>query len=153
MFNKLKEILSKNRKTTSDATNSQEKLRVAASILLLEAAHADDDCSEAEFAHVAKTLKSFFALDGDYAKEILELASHHREHAVDLWQFSNQINQEFSHQEKLKLMEIVWQIVFIDGHLDAHEDHFAHKLANLLRLTHQELIDAKLSVKRSGGDN
>ena len=45
-------------------------------------------------------------------------------------------------------MESVWSILLIDEHLEAHEDHFAHKLANLLRLTHKELIDAKLAVRK-----
>ena len=38
-------------------------------------------------------------------------------------------------------------VVHIDGKLESHEDHFAHKLANLLRLTHKELIDAKLKAR------
>ncbi len=50
-------------------------------------------------------------------------------------------------QEKIEVMESVWSILLIDEHLETHEDHFAHKLANLLRLTHKELIDAKLKVR------
>jgi uncharacterized tellurite resistance protein B-like protein len=45
-------------------------------------------------------------------------------------------------------MESVWGIILIDDHLEAHEDHFAHKLANLLRLSHSELIDAKLRARK-----
>ena len=44
-------------------------------------------------------------------------------------------------------MESVWSIIFADGKLDANEDYFAHKLANLLRLSHGEMIDAKLAAK------
>jgi uncharacterized tellurite resistance protein B-like protein len=44
-------------------------------------------------------------------------------------------------------MESVWRVIHIDGRLEGHEDHFAHKLANLLRLTHKELIDAKISAR------
>lgn len=44
-------------------------------------------------------------------------------------------------------MEGVWKIIQVDGCLDRHEDHFAHKLANLLRLTHKELIDVKLQAR------
>ncbi len=45
-------------------------------------------------------------------------------------------------------MEAVWRIILIDDHLEAHEDHFAHKLANLLRLNHIELINAKLRARK-----
>lgn len=49
--------------------------------------------------------------------------------------------------EKVIVMESVWRIIHIDAHLESHEDHFAHKLANLLRLTHAELINAKIKAK------
>jgi uncharacterized tellurite resistance protein B-like protein len=45
-------------------------------------------------------------------------------------------------------MESVWRIIHIDGRLEGHEDQFAHKLANLLRLTHGELIDAKIQARK-----
>jgi len=43
-------------------------------------------------------------------------------------------------------MELVWKLVYADGILDKHEDYLAHKLAKLLRLSHRELIDAKLKA-------
>jgi uncharacterized tellurite resistance protein B-like protein len=43
--------------------------------------------------------------------------------------------------------------VYADGKLDKHEDYLVHKLANLLRLTHKQLIEAKLKVKKSGSNN
>ncbi len=45
-------------------------------------------------------------------------------------------------------MESVWRIILLDDHLEAHEDHFVHKLANLLRLSHSELIEAKLRARK-----
>ena len=50
--------------------------------------------------------------------------------------------------EKMEVMEAVWRIIHIDGQLEKHEDHFAHKLSNLLRLTHKELIDAKIKARQ-----
>ncbi len=44
-------------------------------------------------------------------------------------------------------MESVWRVIHIEGRLAGHEENFAHKLANLLRLTHKELIDAKISAR------
>jgi hypothetical protein len=40
------------------------------------------------------------------------------------------------------------RIIHIDGRLEEREDYFAHKVANLLRLTHKQLIDAKLSARQ-----
>ncbi len=66
---------------------------------------------------------------------------------MDLFSFTRYMNNNFSKEEKIEVMESVWRIIHIDGQLEAHEDHFAHKLANLLRLTHGELIDAKVKAR------
>jgi uncharacterized tellurite resistance protein B-like protein len=58
------------------------------------------------------------------------------------------MNTHFKKDEKIAAMEAVWRIIQLDAHLEAHEDHFAHKLANLLRLSHTELIDAKIRAKK-----
>jgi uncharacterized tellurite resistance protein B-like protein len=58
------------------------------------------------------------------------------------------MNTNFTKEEKIAVMEAVWRIIHLDAHLEAHEDHFAHKLANLLRLTHSELIDAKIKARK-----
>jgi uncharacterized tellurite resistance protein B-like protein len=125
----------------------ESDLHLVAGVLLLEAAHVDNECSPEEMEHVVQTLRDKFSLSEDYVAELLELAHLEREQAIDLWNFTNQLNQHFSKDEKLKIMEDVWRVVFMDGRLDKHEDHFAHKLANLLRLNHKEMIDAKLKAR------
>ncbi|OGR06243.1 MAG: hypothetical protein A2511_01895 [Deltaproteobacteria bacterium RIFOXYD12_FULL_50_9] len=131
-------------------TDSEMKKRIAACVLLLEVAHADDECSPAEMAHIVETVKARFALSQAYATELLELADRERRNSVDLWQFTNYLNQKLSKDEKMAVLEDVWRIIFVDGHLEMHEDHLAHKLANLLQLTHKELIDVKLKAKAGG---
>jgi len=56
------------------------------------------------------------------------------------------INQTFSREEKIKIIEAAWKIIYADEKLDKYEDHYVHVLADLLRLRHDELIDAKLKV-------
>ena len=50
-------------------------------------------------------------------------------------------------EEKLRLIETIWKIAYTDGKLDKHEDYLVHKLAKLLRLTHKQLIEAKIKAK------
>lgn len=147
MFDALRNLLTENATKRAEPENQPLKIQIAASVLLLEASHADDECSEAEFDHIRSTLRELFKITDAAVQDLLELASSKREHEVDLWQFSNLINQEFTQQEKFAILESVWRIIYLDGKLDRHEDHFVHKLANLLRLTHKELIDSKIRVK------
>ncbi|HEU4747923.1 MAG TPA: TerB family tellurite resistance protein, partial [Gemmatimonadaceae bacterium] len=49
-------------------------IQLAACALLLELAHADDEFSEAERAHIESALLRHFGLDPTTARELMELA-------------------------------------------------------------------------------
>jgi uncharacterized tellurite resistance protein B-like protein len=76
----------------------------------------------------------------------MQAAEDELEKSIDLWQFAKRINENYSTEEKIKIIETVWHLIYTDGVLDQHEDYLVHKLAKLLRLTHEQLIDAKLKV-------
>ena len=117
-------------------------------VLLLEAAHADGECSIEEQEQLKSNLIDQFNIPARDIEELIENSGNKRKESVDIFRFTRYINNNFSKPEKLSLMQSVWSIILIDDHLESHEDHFAHKLANLLRLTHKELIDAKLAARR-----
>ncbi len=71
------------------------------------------------------------------------------EQSLDLWQFAKSINNNFSRDEKIGVVETLWRIVYVDGKMDEHEHYLMNKLKTLLRLSHDELINAKLKVKQS----
>ena len=148
MFDLFRKIIEKKTDNESDAAaDTGLRTRLAAAVILLEAAHADDDCAEVELGHVMETLKITFSLSHEHTEGLVELAHEERKQALDLWQFTNHVNQLYSKEEKIEVMEAVWRIIHSDGRLEAHEDHFAHKLANLLRLTHGEMIEAKIKAR------
>jgi len=145
MFDLIKKILgNKQGGVAVSEAESSDRTQLAACVVLLEAAHADYECTGEELDHVVKTLQAEFGVSKDYVQELLDLAHQERSKAVDLWQFTNQINQEFSKEEKKKVLDGVWRIIYADGELEKHEDLFVRKLTNLLRLSHKDMIDAKL---------
>ncbi|NQT27401.1 TerB family tellurite resistance protein [candidate division KSB1 bacterium] len=150
MFNLIRKALGL--KDTADKlqsdTANEIRIEIAACVVLVEVAESDSECTEDEIDHVLETMKSTFNLSREHAEEMIELARDARNKSVDLWQFTNQINQSFNHSEKIKLLEAVWQVIYADGRIDKHEDYLVHKLASLLRLQHKELIDAKIKTKK-----
>ena len=149
MFDVIRNII-EGRKSGKGRESREEKERrkhVAAGVVLLEAAYVDNECSKEEIEHIVATIKNKFLLSDNCVDDLLELACKDRENAIDLWQFTNHINDQFSLDEKLAVMEDVWRIILLDGKLDKHEDHFAHKLANLFHLSHSQLIAAKLKAR------
>ena len=124
-----------------------ERIQVATCALLLEVANSDDEFSDIERDNIIQILEKDFELSDEYAQELMELSDKEREKSIDLWHFTNLINEHYSIEEKIKIIEMVWKVIYADGKLDKHEDHLAHKLSNLLKLTHKQLIDAKLKVR------
>ncbi len=147
MFGLLKKIIGSGLKNDSQEDNGEQKLHIASCVLLLEAAHVDDQCDDDEMDQLIETLRSKYDLSPECVAELIELARAERKNAVDLWEFTNQMNQNYSIEEKIAVMEDVWRVIHIDGQLEKHEDYFAQKVANLLRLTHKQKIDAKLKAR------
>ncbi len=149
MFDLIKKIMGDTfEKTDGKSEEKAQDAHVALCVLLLEAAHVDGECSEQEKVHVISTLTTKCGIPRGEINELLACSDEKRKDAVDLFRFTRYINNNFTHKEKIEVMEAVWRIIHIDGHLEEHEDHFAHKLANLLRLTHKELIDSKIKARQ-----
>ena len=146
MFDFVKNII--DNKKEKNSTSSNFDGHIALCVLLLEAAFVDGECSAEELSNLKTTLTSKYDISPQDIDELLTSSREKRKESVDIFNFTRYMNNNFNKQEKIEVMESVWSILLIDERLEAHEDHFAHKLANLLRLTHKELIDAKLAVRK-----
>lgn len=138
-------------KSRSDASEDKKEttshdVRIATCALLLEMAHIDGEFSESERESIINSIKKDYHLSDEHAAALIEAADEELKGSIDLWKFARLINQNYSTDEKIQIIEMVWRVIYTDGKLDKHEDYLVHKLANLLRLTHKELIDAKLKV-------
>ncbi len=122
---------------------------VAMCALFLEMANIDGQFSDSEKESILSMMKSEYGLTDALVEELMAAAEKEREQSIDLWQFTNLINQNYTIEEKSKIIEMFWKVAYADGRLDSHEDYLLHKLAKLLRLSHKQLIDAKLNAKRT----
>lgn len=138
-------------KSKSDASEAEKEttshdVRIATCALLLEMAHIDGEFSESEREGIINIIKKDYDLSDEHAVALIEAAGEELQRSIDLWKFARLINQNYSADEKIQIIEMVWKVIYTDGKLDKHEDYLVHKLAHLLRLTHKELIDAKVKV-------
>ena len=123
-----------------------DRVQIATCVILLEVAHYDFEFSSIEKETTKAILKNEFSIPDEAIEDLMKVAEERREEKVDLWEFTNVINENFSKEEKLKIMEAAWKIIYADEKLDKYEDHYVHVLADLLRLRHNDLINAKLTV-------
>ncbi|MCH7549604.1 MAG: TerB family tellurite resistance protein [Candidatus Krumholzibacteriota bacterium] len=145
----MKDFISKAIGTREAPQRAEGDVRVAACALFLEMANIDNEFSEEERQHILGILHSEFGLSEDDALELAQEAAAELEGSIDLWRFTNMINKNYSEAEKIRVVELLWQVVYADGHVDAHEDYLVHKVTKLLRLPHKQMIAAKLRVLHS----
>jgi uncharacterized tellurite resistance protein B-like protein len=129
-------------------TDREEDLRIATCALFLELANIDDEFSEEERTRIFGIIRSEFGLSEQQAEELARRAASELEGSIDLWNFTNLINENYGESERIRVVELLWKVVYADGKLEKHEDYLVHKLARLLRLTHKQLIAAKLKVSK-----
>lgn len=135
----------------ADAKRPNADIRIATCALFLELASIDNEFSEEERQEMLSILQREYGLSKAHAVELAEAAVEELKGSVDVWQFTNQINENYTEEEKMRVVELLWRLVYADGKLDAHEDYLMHKLGKLLRLQHKQLIAAKLKVLHEDG--
>ena len=148
MLDIVKRFFSKDTEDTTKATGQKtdHDIRVATCALLVEIARIDGKFTEEELEKIVSILKEKYSLSQEHIDALIAEAEKELEESVDLWQFARLINENYSNQEKVEIIETLWRIVYVDGKMDEYEHYLMNKLKNLLRVSHGQLIDAKLKV-------
>jgi uncharacterized tellurite resistance protein B-like protein len=149
MIDTLKRFFNANEGTQQSAMQQEQETIVAVCALFLEMGRIDRPFSDQELEHVLTIIIEKFDLSRDLADALIQEADHELENSVDLWQFARVINETFSNEKKLKLIERLWEVVYVDGQMDSHERYLMNKLSKLLRISHKQLINRKLKVLHS----
>lgn len=125
----------------------KDRILIASTVLLLEIAKSDDHLARTEMKTIRQILESELEIPHEQIEDILRIAEEDREESTDIYEYTRLINQHFSRDDKIRMIERFWKIIYADETFDQYEDYMVHKLARMLRLTHDELISAKLKLK------
>ena len=129
--------------TRPDASGGAHALQVATAALLLEMMRMDSHLNTEERDAIAATLQREFGLSADELATLVALAEQEARQAHDYYQFTALINQHCDAAQKTRIVENLWHVAMIDGHLDANELHLMRKLADLLHVGHADYVAAK----------
>ncbi|OUU76174.1 MAG: hypothetical protein CBC29_00190 [Methylococcaceae bacterium TMED69] len=145
MLNRIKSLLS-NRDKVEEGIEAQQ-IAVAAGVLLIEIARADDDIADDEIDIAVNHLEhSFqdnsFKID-DVFKETIKDKS---EDAISLFEFTDLINKEWDKEKKIKLLQALWEVANADNQIDKYEEYYIRKIKDLLYLSDNDFIKAKIKV-------
>ncbi len=147
MLNKLNEFFSTLITPSNDAPQPEHTLQLATAVLMIEVMRADAESSEAELTTVMRILKQRFQLNDREVQQLSALGQHTAQQATDLHQFTSLLNRELGREEKIRIVEYMWQVAYADRHLSAHENHLMRRMTELLHISQSDYIAAKMRAK------
>jgi uncharacterized tellurite resistance protein B-like protein len=121
----------------------EHSLRVATAVLLVEVVRADFTVQVAEKARLRQLLAEQFALPEDELGALLDEAETDADHLVSIQHITRMLNEHYDHAMKVRVVEMMWQLVYADGNKDHYEEHLIRQVAELLYLSHGEFIQAR----------
>jgi uncharacterized tellurite resistance protein B-like protein len=127
-----------------------DAVAIAACALLLEIAHADDVFAEEERERILRAVREDLRVPAEDVDEVVRLAEEERRESVDLYQFTRLLAERFTREQRLRLIEVIWGIVYADGKLTAAENQLARRIAELLGFQHPEVQAVRERVKTAG---
>ena len=138
----LLDILTITREASSEI-DLEHSLRVATAVLLIEAMRADFRVEPAERARLRELLRKQFELSSEELDALLEEAEADADQLVSTQHVTRLLNDHYDHEMKVRVVEMMWQIVFADGAKDHYEEHLLRQVAELLYVSHAEFIQAR----------
>src|SRR6202165_2963538 len=120
--------------------------RLAATALLIHVISLEGEPSDVEKRKLHSLLESRFKLDPGTADQLIASATLVEGEAVDLYHFTSVIMRSVNEEGRLKIVEMMWQLVYADGQVTEFEDNVVWRAADLLGVSSRDRIDLKHKV-------
>ncbi|NQY64432.1 MAG: TerB family tellurite resistance protein [Alteromonadaceae bacterium] len=143
MFAKLTDFLQTLSQPAHEQNTKTISLEIACTVLLCEVMRADGKLAEEEQQQLIQLITNQFNLNIAEAQNIITQSIALSESATDFYQFTTKVNEHYTIEERMKIVELLWQLAYADGELASIETHIIRKIADLLHLRHSEYIQTK----------
>ena len=124
--------------------------RLALAALLVRVARADDDYAEAEARSIETIAARRYGLDAQAARDLRQKAEGLEEEAPDTVRFTRAIKEAVPYEERLGVIEALWQVVLADGTRSDDEDALLRLVAPLLGVSDPDSAMARQRVEKQG---
>ena len=124
-----------------------DKVVSACISLMIEVSLADQSIDKSEIESLKKTLSNKFNIEEAQISSLISAGKESQEESTSLYEFTRVINDDFSFEEKYDLIKSMWEIAFADGNVDKYEEYVIRKVSDLIYISHEEFIKAKMEVK------
>ncbi len=126
-----------------DRTFDDTGYRLAATALLIYVISLDGEPSDIETRKLHGLLETRFGLDPGTADQLIASATLVEGDAVDLYHFTSVIMRSVNEEGRLRIVEMMWELVYADGQVSEFEDNVVWRAADLLGISSRDRIELK----------
>ena len=124
----------------------EDDARLALAALLVHCMIVDGVVSERERSVLRDLLTRNFGLSGADLDTLVHDASQAEREAVDLYRFTSVLKRQMDEEQRIRVVESLWEIVFADGRSHEFEENLVWRVAELLGVHRRDRIARKLAV-------
>lgn len=129
--------------------DQEHVLRVSTATLLIEVCRADFQVQESELERMKYVLIQQFSLSSDEVGELMLQAQKNADKIVSLQHITRLLNENLDASMKIRVVEMMWQVVYADGVKDHYEEHLIRQVSELLYVPHSMFIQARHKAEQS----
>src|SRR3977135_437305 len=153
MFDSFRKFLSEVSEGGKHPTHFEHNdYRLAAAALLVHTAAIDGNISDRERTKLHAVIKRQFDLDEATTDELVAEATAAEHDAIDLYHFTTLINRSLEEDGRRRVVEMMWEMVYADGHVSEFERNLIWRAADLLGVSSRARIEAGQQVGRRPGN-
>ena len=133
----------KKEKKVVNVTESNFEIELTASVLAYELARSDGSITQEELSVLMSEIEKVAEKVGKEKEEIFRIIKIYSKESVSFYEFVEDINQNYSKQEKLNLLKLMWKTAYADKKLDVDEEKLIRRLANLINIKDMDVLKLK----------
>ena len=143
MFQNFKNLFDKvKQENISEVDIIEEEIHAVLS-LLIEACKVDGIVSDDEIEKITDLLINKFHLEPSKAKNSINFVLEKANEKVEIFSDIKVILDTMDHEERIKVVEMLWSVVLADGNIDDYESNLMRKISSLLHISSFETAEAK----------
>ena len=125
------------------------EIELTAAVLAYEIARSDGDIDNNELSVLMEEIEKIAKKVGKEGLEILKIVESYSKDSVSFYEFIEDINKNYSKEDKLSLLKFLWKTAYADGKLDVDEERIVRRVADLIMIKDIEVLKLKDLSKKS----
>ena len=123
------------------------EIDLISSVLAYEVARSDGDIDQEELSRLLEEIKKISIKVGKSKEDILNLIRLYSNDSVSFYEFIEDININFTKEDKLAMISFLWDVAYADSKLDVDEERLIRRIADLIRIKDIEVLKLKDRAK------